>query len=71
MVATFTYDAPSNIVTVVGTTSTFFDDCVAADIANFGTWGFHTIAKLGTAQYQNALSGFDESFGACVCGCVW
>ena len=47
MVASFSYNAGSNTVTVTGSTTTLMDDWVAADIA--GSWG--KIGKLGTSLY--------------------
>ena len=47
MVASFSYNAETNTVTVTGSTTTLMDDWVAADIA--GGWG--KISKLGTSLY--------------------
>ena len=47
MVASFSYNAGTNTVTVTGSSTTLMDDWVAADIA--GGWG--KISKLGTSLY--------------------
>jgi hypothetical protein len=47
MVASFSYNAGTNTVTVTGSTTTLMDDWVAADTAN----GWGKISKLGTTLY--------------------